>query len=92
MTENTRVRFDLWAVLGFLVLLFSLCFGYLFNAQAVSKDERIKSDQAQVERLVRLETQYGSIIAGQDRIEVKLDNYNRELKNKKTNVGDLKWR
>jgi hypothetical protein len=92
MTENTRVRFDLWAVLGFLVFLFSICFGYLFNAQAVSKDERIKSDQAQVERIVRLETQYESIIAGQGRIEKKLDDYTKEAKIKKTNISDLKWR
>lgn len=92
----TKVRFDLWTVLGFLALIFAICFGYLFNAQAVSKDERIKSDQALCDRVTKLETQYIHIIDGIEKLTKtvektgdKLDTYRLEVKNKKTKISDI---
>jgi hypothetical protein len=60
----TRVKFDLWAVLGFLVVLSGLSMGYLFNAQANSKAERIASDQMLDTRMTKLEAHVGFIIEG----------------------------
>jgi cell division protein FtsB len=92
MVDETKVNFSLWTVLGFLVLLFGLCFSYLFVSQANSKEDRIKSDQAQCDRITRMETQYVFILEGQQRIEAKLDRYNNEVKNKRTNISDLRWK
>jgi hypothetical protein len=35
--DATKVRFDLWAVLSFLVVLVGIGMGYLFNAQATAR-------------------------------------------------------
>lgn len=69
----TKVRFDLWAVLGFLVLLFALCFGYLFNAQAINKEERVRMDQALYDRVTKIETQYGYIVQALEKVSVVAD-------------------
>ena len=62
---STKVRFDLWAVLGFLVLLAAICIGYLFNAQAMDRER----NQAVCDRVTLLEANYGHIIAGIAKIE-----------------------
>ncbi len=60
----TKVRFDLWAVLGFLVLLVGVCVGYLFNAQATNREERQVAIQIVSDRVTRLEANYSFIIEG----------------------------
>jgi uncharacterized membrane-anchored protein YhcB (DUF1043 family) len=68
MTENgaTRVKFDLWAVLGFLVLLVGICVGYLFVAQAANKEERQGQVQALDKRVTVIEINYEHILKGID--------------------------
>jgi hypothetical protein len=95
----TRVRFDLWAVLAFLVLLAGISFGYLFQSQAASRDERIKADALMCDRITRLETNYENIIRGIDRLTVtvektgdKLEAYRGEVRNKKTKISDLQFK
>ncbi len=58
--ENTKVKFDLWTVLGFLVLLVALCLAYLFTAQGTIQDKA----QVVSERVTKLEANYGHIIDG----------------------------
>ena len=67
----TRVRFDLWAVLAFLVLLAGLSFGYLFNAQiTAAKDVQVQqkdylfNHQLLAQRITVLEMNYGFISTG----------------------------
>jgi len=60
----TKVRFDLWAVLGFLILLVGIGMGYLFNAQAENREERLKQVQGVSDRVTRLEMQYSYITEG----------------------------
>ena len=62
---STKVRFDLWAVLAFLVILAAICIGYLFNAQAMDRER----NQAVCDRVTLLEANYGHIIAGIAKIE-----------------------
>jgi hypothetical protein len=81
---RTPVRFDLWSVLAFLVLLAGLTAGYLFNAQASSKAERIASDQNLDNRMTKMEAHFGYIITGiedlkhgQDKQVQALENHER---------------
>jgi hypothetical protein len=67
MAENgevTRVRFDLWAVLGFIVLMGVVFGGYLFQTLASGRAERIAADQQIDLRVTKLETHYSYIIQG----------------------------
>lgn len=63
-SEKTIVRFDLWAVLAFLVLLVGIGMGYLFNAQAESKEERRIQVQSINERVTRLEMKFDYLVDG----------------------------
>lgn len=67
MTDSegkTLVRFDLWVVLAFLVLLSGIGMGYLFNAQAESRESRQRADQVLSERVTKVEAQIGYITEG----------------------------
>jgi prefoldin subunit 5 len=57
MTENgdTKIRFDLWAVLSFLVVLVGIGMGYLFTAQATAREDRTKAIQIVSDRVTKLE-------------------------------------
>lgn len=56
----TQVRFDLYGVLAFLVILVGIGMGYLFTAQATAREERTMV----CERVTVLETQYRFISEG----------------------------
>jgi hypothetical protein len=66
MAENgtTKVRFDLWGVLAFLVVLVGIGMGYLFNAQATAREERTKAIQGVSDRVTKLEERYTFITDG----------------------------
>ena len=63
--KPTTVRFELWAVLAFLVALTGICIGYLFNSQADSK----VAHNVLSERVVKVETNYTHIVTGIERLE-----------------------
>ena len=97
MTKETEttVKFHLWLVLGFLVILGAVCVTFLNAEQDVTKEKQ----QVIIARVVKLETQYDYIIKGLDALTVvvernndKLDAYKNEIRNKKTSVSDLKWK
>jgi hypothetical protein len=62
--DVTKVRFDLYGVLFFLVVLVGIGMGYLFTAQATARDERTKAIQNVCDRVTVLETQYKFISEG----------------------------
>lgn len=81
---KTVVRFDLWAVLGFLVLLVGIGMGYLFNAQAGNKAEMQQQVQGISDRVMKLEAKLDYLVdgiaelkAGQKELVVTLQKYNR---------------
>jgi exonuclease VII small subunit len=78
--QTTKVRFSLWGVLAFLVVLSGVCFGYLFTAQATTKDDQNKINQAVNERVIKLEERYMYICNGITRIENGQENLERALK------------
>lgn len=95
LEPEPKVQFHLWAVLGFLLILGAICVGFL-NAK---QDKAEEKQQVIVSRVVTLETQYVNIIKGLDMLTAtveknndKLDAYKNEVRNKKTNVSDLKWK
>lgn len=55
--ETTKIRFDLWAVLTFLFVLAGSGMLYLFNQQAIARDERTKAISAVCDRVTVLEQQ-----------------------------------
>jgi hypothetical protein len=65
VSEVTKVRFDLWAVLAFLVLGAVLGMGYLFNEQGMAR-ERV---QSACDRITVLEQQFYFIKEGIVRLE-----------------------
>ena len=58
--KETVVSFNLYVVLGFLVLIFSVVIGFLFNANAARDD----MDRQTRERLIVLEGKFETINAG----------------------------
>ena len=62
--DVTKVRFDLYGVLFFLVVLVGIGMGYLFTAQATAREERTKAIQNVCDRVTVLETQYRFISEG----------------------------
>ena len=95
LEPEPKVQFHLWAVLGFLLILGAICVGFL-NARQDKADDK---QQAVVSRVVTLEANYDNIIKGLDKLTAtveknndKLDTYRNEVKNKKTNMTDLKWK
>ena len=65
----TNVRFSLWSVLGFLVLITGICIGYLFNSQALIRDESRIARQNISERLIKIETNYAYLVEGINEIK-----------------------
>jgi len=60
VNEETTIKFKLWAVLGFLVALIGIGFGYLFIAQTSAAIERIDIK----ERVIRTEMSITYIVEG----------------------------
>lgn len=69
MSDDTKVVFSLWAVLGFLTLLFATTNGYLFKAQAEARDKQQTENRELCERTSRVETSVIYILKGIERIE-----------------------
>jgi hypothetical protein len=67
--DTTKVRFELWAVLGFLTFVVALCLGYLFNTLAEGRSARILADQQMDIRVTRLETKFDHISIGIDELK-----------------------
>lgn len=61
---DTKVRFSLWSVLAFLVILAAACIGYLFNSQAAARDETRTANQQVCDRVTRLETNFSYVVQG----------------------------
>lgn len=61
---STKVRFDLWLVLGFLSTVAFLGFLYLHNTLMEGRAERISSTQTLNVRVATLETQYKYLTDG----------------------------
>jgi hypothetical protein len=60
MSPGTEVRFNLWAVLGFLVLMGVSSFTFLYAEGSITKSKQ----QEVLQRLVVLETNYANIMKG----------------------------
>jgi len=60
VNEETTIRFKLWAVLGFLVVLVGIGLGYLFIAQTSAAVERTNIS----ERVIRTEMSITYIVEG----------------------------
>ena len=58
--EETTIKFKLWAVLGFLVVLVGIGLGYLFIAQTSAAVERTDIK----ERVIRMEVNYTYVVQG----------------------------
>ena len=76
--KETMVKFSLWPVLAFLVLLGVAAVGYLNAGQQETKQKQIEV----IQRVTRLETQYAAIMDSLDRLNRsaermvdKLDNH-----------------
>jgi len=67
--ETTKVRFELWCVLGFMLVLGMIVSGFLYDALATGKRERIATNQIVESRLTKLETNYVYIMNGLDKLE-----------------------
>lgn len=85
----TKVRFDLWAVLGFLIIIVATGFGYLFTAQAENAKERQKENQAVCDRVTKLETQYYFITEGIKELREGQKDLVATIKRKAKNGNDL---
>jgi len=66
---ETTVKFRLWPVLGFLVLLVGIGMGYLFTAQGENRDESRMARQVLSERITKIEVNYTFIVTGIERLE-----------------------
>ena len=64
MTEESKATFSLYAVLGFILFLGMLTSGFLWNALATGKAERIATNIQVEARLTKLEAHYGYIMQG----------------------------
>uniref|UniRef100_A0A6M3L2M0 Uncharacterized protein n=1 Tax=viral metagenome TaxID=1070528 RepID=A0A6M3L2M0_9ZZZZ len=58
--EETTIKFKLWAVLGFLVVLVGVGLSYLFIAQTSAGVERTDIK----ERVIRMEVNYQYVVQG----------------------------
>jgi len=59
-SEETTIKFKLWAVLGFLIVLVGIGLGYLFIAQTSAAVERTDIK----ERVIRMEVNYQYVVQG----------------------------
>jgi len=69
MSNETKVTFNLWLVLSFIVALGLLAFTVLGAEQLKTKEKQ----QEICERVVKLETQYDNIIKGQEKVAITLE-------------------
>jgi len=83
---TTKVRFELWCVLGFILLLGMIVSGFLWDALATGKRERIATNQMVESRLTRLETNYDYIKSGVERLERGQDRVVDALKEHERNT------
>ena len=58
MTEETKVRFSLWAVLGFLCVIAAILFGDLYFGQRNIQAKSLEMNQAVCERVTVLEQSF----------------------------------
>ena len=61
---ESMVKFKLWPVLAFLVLLSAIGMGYLFTVQGGSRDESRAARQILSERITTMEANYRYIVEG----------------------------
>src|SRR5512133_3893837 len=61
MTEETKVKFSLWAVLGFLVLIAAILFGDLYLGQRSIQAKSLEMNQAVCTRVTILEESFKAI-------------------------------
>jgi len=66
---ETMVKFKLWPVLGFLVLLVGISMGYLFTALGENRDESRLAQQVLDKRVTKVEINYTYIVTGIERLE-----------------------
>jgi len=73
--NDAKVRFDLWAVLGFLVIAGASSFTFLY---AEGKETKLKQQEV-IQRVTRLETQYEHIIKGLEKVANIIDESSKKL-------------
>ncbi len=91
MTTETRVTFNLWAVLAFLFVVGTASFTFLYAEQ---KETRGKQQEV-IQRVIKLETQYEHIIKGLDKLtavmEKAVDKLGQNSKDQKSAERVKKW-
>ncbi len=91
MTTETRVTFNLWAVLAFLFIAGISSFTFLY---AEGKETKVKQQEV-IQRLTKLETQYDHIIKGLDKLttamEKATDKLDQNSKDQKSAERVKKW-
>ena len=61
MTDETKVRFSLWAVLGFLCLIAAILFGDLYLGQRTIQAKSLEMNQQVCTRVTILEESFRSL-------------------------------
>lgn len=61
-SNETKVRFSLWGVLTFLVVLMGICVGYIFADMVMFRTESRVDRQSIRERLIKIETNYAYLV------------------------------
>ena len=87
---STKVRFDLWLVLTFLVVLFGACFLYLFNSQAAIDTKHTNKNELVCERVTKLEAQYEHIIKGLDKVAAAVEKASDRAEEQRDELRNLK--
>ena len=87
MSPDTQIKFNLWAVLGFLVFMGASSFTFLY---AEGKETKVKQQDV-IQRVVVLETNYSNIIKGLDKLTIVVEDAAKKL-DKRTENGKRKVR
>ena len=85
MSPDTQIKFNLWAVLGFLVFMGASSFTFLY---AEGKETKVKQQDV-IQRVVVLETNYSNIIKGLDKLTIVVEDAAKKL-DKRTENGKRK--
>lgn len=85
MSPDTQIKFNLWAVLGFLVLMGASSFTFLY---AEGKETKVKQQDV-IQRVVVLETNYANIIKGLDKLTIVVEDAAKKF-DKRTENGKRK--
>ena len=85
MSPDTQIKFNLWAVLGFLVLMGASSFTFLY---AEGKETKVKQQDV-LQRVVVLETNYANIIKGLDKLTIVVEDAAKKF-DKRTENGKRK--